>query len=47
MGEANVKGKREAREVQRRIETRLESLARMYSSNRAEQAEEEDEEEEG
>ena len=42
----NLKGKGEAREVQRRIENRLEYLARMYSSDKSKQAQEEDEEEE-
>ena len=46
-GESNVKGKREAKEVQGEIETRMESLARMYVSNKAKQPEMEDEEEEG
>ena len=42
---ANAKEPKETKEVQRRIETRLESLARMYASNKARQAEEENEEE--
>jgi len=37
-----VKGKRETEEVQRRIETRLRYLTRMYVSNKDKQAEEED-----
>ena len=41
--EANAKGKRGAKEVQKRIETRLESLARMYASNKARQTDEEEE----
>jgi hypothetical protein len=43
---ASTREKKEAKEVQRRIETRLESLARMYSSNKDRVAGEEDEEEE-
>ena len=42
----NAKRKKETREVQKRIEARLESLARMFASNKTGQAEEEDEEEE-
>jgi len=43
-GEAatTTKGKKEAEEVQRRIETRLRSLTRMYASHKDEQVEEED-----
>ncbi|TET81966.1 hypothetical protein E3J38_02990 [candidate division TA06 bacterium] len=44
---ANAKGEKEAREVERRMETRLRYLAKMYASNKDKQAEEEDEEEEG
>ena len=48
VAETDIKGeKREAKEVQRRIETRLESLERMYASNEDKQAEEADEEEQG
>ena len=43
-GETGLRGKREAKEVQRRIEARLDNLARMFSS-KADQVEEEDEEE--
>jgi len=38
----DAKGKKEAEEVQRRIETRLRYLTRMYTSNKDKQAEEED-----
>ena len=47
IAEANAKGKKETKEVQRRIETRLHYLARMYASYRDEQDAEEDEDEEG
>ena len=42
----DAKGKREPNNVQQRIETRLESLVKMYSSNQAKQTDEGDEEEE-
>jgi len=44
---ANTDEEKDAKKVQRRIETRLEYLARMYASNKDTQIEEEDEEEEG
>ena len=47
LDEDNLERNREAREVHKRIETRLEYLARMYSSDKAEPAEGDDVEEEG
>ena len=44
--ETNVRGEEEVKEIQRRIKTRLESLARMYADNKDRQAEEETEERE-
>jgi len=46
ISEADVKRDKEAREVERRMETRLRYLARMYASNKDKRVEEEDEEEE-
>ena len=42
--EADANGKREAREVQRKIEARMESLASMFASIKDKPAEEEEEE---
>ena len=46
IAETNVKGKKESKEVQRRIETRLQLLSRMYASNKDAPAAGEDEDEE-